>query len=141
MLFPFRSPVDDGALATIAAVAAGLPPIDATFGEAGRFRSDVVWLRPEPAAAFERVSDGVLAAFPDCAPYRGAHARRTLHLTVASRLRGREADRLLLDVGAVLPLHDRVDRLTLMSETGSGWSEVRSWPLADDGREAPQTAG
>ena len=129
MLFPFRSPVDEPTLSTIGAIAANLRPFDATFRQAGRFRSDVVWLRPEPVDAFAAASDDVLAAFPDCAPYGGEHARPTLHLTVASRLRGREADRLLREVTTVLPLADRVDRLSLMSETGTGWAEIESWRL------------
>ena len=129
MLFPFRSPVDDATLAAIGEVSAGLRAFGATFRESGRFRNDVVWLRPEPDDEFERASDAVVAAFPDVAPYGGAHAGHTLHLTVASRLRGHEAGELLDHVGAVLPLTDRIDRLSLMAETGSGWQETHSWPL------------
>jgi hypothetical protein len=129
MLFPFRSPVDAQTLATVGAMSAGLRAFDATFRESGRFRNDVVWLRPEPGDHFERVSDAVLTAFPDLAPYDGAHEGHTLHLTVASRLRGHEADQLLDDIGDVLPLTDRIERLSLMVETGAGWRETHSWPL------------
>jgi 2'-5' RNA ligase len=129
MLFPFRSPVDAQTVSTVGAVSAGLRAFDATFREPGRFRNDVVWLRPEPDDDFERASDAVLAAFPDLAPYGGAHVGRTLHLTVASRLQGHEADQLVDDIGDVLPLTDRIERLSLMTETGSGWQEVQSWPL------------
>jgi 2'-5' RNA ligase len=129
LLFPFRSPVDPETLATVGEVCARVMAFDATFREPGRFRSDVVWLRPEPDGEFERASDTVLEAFGDCAPYGGAHASRTLHLTVASRLRGGEADRLVDEIGDVLPLTDRIDRLSLMAETGSGWREAHSWPL------------
>ena len=129
MMFPFRSPVDEPTLAAVGAVSADLPAFDAMFRESGRFRNDVVWLRPEPDDDFERASDAVLAAFPDLAPYGGAHGRRTLHLTVASRLRGHEAHQLLDDIGDVLPLTDRIERLSLMAETGSGWQETHSWPL------------
>ena len=130
MLFPFRSPVDDATLDQVGDVAAGLPPIDASFRVPDRFRSDVVWLHPEPGAQFEAASDAVLAAFPDCAPYGGAHPGQTLHLTVASRLRRGEADRLLDELATVLPISDRIDRLSLMTETGTGWAETRAWPLA-----------
>ena len=99
MLFPFRPDVDDQTLAAIDALGSGLRAFDAKFRVAGQFRDDVVWLRPEPADEFERASDAVLAAFPDCAPYGGAHAGRALHLTVASRLRGNEADLLRDDLG------------------------------------------
>ena len=131
MLFPFRSNVGDDTLATIDAVSRGLRVFDATFRESGRFRDDVVWLQPEPTAEFERASDAVLAAFPDCAPYGGAHVGRMLHLTVASRLRGNEADQLLVELAGAAPLAERIERLSLMSETGSGWAETRSWPLAE----------
>ena len=129
MLFPFRSSIDARTISAVGALSAGLRAFDATFRESGRFRNDVVWLRPEPCDHFERVSDAVLAAFPDLAPYDGAHQGRTLHLTVASRLRGHEADQLLDDIGDVLPLTDRVELLSLMVETGSGWRETHSWPL------------
>lgn len=129
MLFPFRCPIDDPTLAAVGDVCAGLRSFDATFRAVGRFRDDVVWLRPEPTDAFEPASDAVLTAFPDCAPYGGAHAGRTLHLTVASRLRGDEADQLVDEVAGILPLTDRIDRLSLMSETGTGWTEMRCWPL------------
>lgn len=129
MLFPFRPAGDAATEASIADICSALPPFDATFGEVGRFRTDVVWLRPEPTSAFERASDAVLAAFADCNPYGGAHAGRTLHLTVASRLRGHESDRLVEEVGGVLPIIDRIDELTLMVESGNGWRTERSWPL------------
>jgi 2'-5' RNA ligase len=129
LLFPFRSPIDDLTLATVGTVCAGLRAFAATFRESGRFRSDVVWLRPEPDDDFEHASDAVLSTFADCAPYGDAYAGRTLHLTVASRLRGREADQLLDEIGDVLPLTDRIDRVSLMAETGSGWRETHSWRL------------
>ena len=129
MLFPFRSPVDDPTLALVAEVCRSLRPFDATFSDVGRFRRDVVWLHPEPADEFERASDAVLAAFPDCDPYSGTHSGRTLHLTVASRLRGREADDLLREAADVVPLTELIGDMTLMIETGDGWAVERSWPL------------
>lgn len=131
MLFPFRAPVGPATVAEVADLCAGLRAIDASFRVPGRFRSDVVWLRPDPLEEFERASDAVLAAFPDCAPYGGAHSGRALHLTVASSLRRGEADQLIADLGDVLPLTERIDRLSLMSETGTGWVETQWWPLAD----------
>lgn len=129
MLFPFRSPVDEATVAEIKRVCTELMPFDARFSEVGRFRDDVIWLRPDPSAAFSDASDSVLAAFPDCSLYGGAHATRTLHLTVASRLRGGQADQLVNEVRSVLPLTDRVDQLTLMVEHDGGWRNERSWPF------------
>ena len=129
MLFPFRSIINASAEAEIAGVCAALRPFDATFGDVGRFRTDVVWLRPDPAGEFELASDAVLAAFPDCDPYGGAHSGRTLHLTVASRLRGHESEHLVDEVADTLPIADRIDELTLMVEDGGGWRVERAWPL------------
>ena len=129
MLFPFRPDVNESTESAIGDVCSSLRPFDAEFRVVGRFRTDVVWLQPEPADEFERASDAVLAAFPDCNPYGGEHAGRTLHLTVASRLRGHESELLAAEVADVLPITDRIDELTLMVETGNGWRVEHAWPL------------
>lgn len=129
LLFPFRSPIDDDTLDEIAAVSGRLEPFEATFRDVGRFRDDVVWLRPHPVERFAVASDAVLAAFADCTPYAGAHRGRTLHLTVASALRGNEASRLESELAALEPITDWIDELSLMIETGSGWRRERAFPL------------
>jgi hypothetical protein len=129
VLFPFRNPVDDGAVAAIEQICAVMAPFDATFGAVGRFGSSVVWLRPEPATRFDELTSSVTAAFPDCAPYAGKHRANTPHLSVGSRLTREVADALAAEVVPLLPLADRVDALSLMFETGDGWRHDRSWPL------------
>lgn len=140
MLFPFRLTIDDDTVVEIAGIATRLRPFDATFGRLGRFRDDVVWLRPDPLVRFDAVSDAVLAVFPDCSPYRGAHPGRTLHLTVASGLRGGEADRLIAELNggadgagagadAVVPIGEHIDRFSLMTEHDRGWRLTDTWPF------------
>ena len=129
VLFPFRNPVDDEAEAAIERICAAARPFDATFGEVRRFGSSVVWLQPEPTAAFAELTAAVLATFPDCAPYAGKHGANTPHLSVGSRLTREVADALAGVVVPLLPLGDRIDALSLMLETGDGWRHERSWPL------------
>ena len=130
VLFPFRNPVDDDAEAAIERICATTTPFTATFAEVRRFGSSVVWLRPEPAAAFQAVTENVLDAFPDCVPYGGKHRNNTPHLSVGSRLPRSVADALAAEVVPLLPLRDRIDALALMFETGDGWRHDRSWPFA-----------
>jgi len=129
VLFPFRNPVDAGAVAEIERICAAVAPFDAVFGEVRRFGSSVVWLVPEPADSFAEVMSLVTAAFPDCAPYAGKHSKQTPHLSVASRLTRDVADALAAEVVALLPLTDHIDAVSLMLETGDGWRHDRSWPL------------
>jgi hypothetical protein len=129
VLFPFHNPLEVGDLDRLKRISAELPAFEATFREVGRFGASVVWLRPEPAEAFARVIDAVLDAYPECLPYGGKHREQTPHLSVGSRLTRQVADALAADVRPLLPLHDRIDALSLMFETGAGWRHDRSWPL------------
>jgi 2'-5' RNA ligase len=129
VLFPFRNPVDAGAVAEIERICAAAAPFDATFGEVRRFGSSVVWLHPEPAQRFDELTAMVTTAFPDRAPYAGKHRANTPHLSVGSRLTREVADALAAEVAPLLPLADRIDALSLMFETGDGWRHDQSWPL------------
>jgi hypothetical protein len=129
VLLPFRNPVDDDAVATIERICSTTGSFTATFAEVRRFGSSVVWLQPEPAAAFREVTTDVLDAFPDCAPYGGKHRNNTPHLSVGSRLPRAVADALAAEVVPSLPLRDHIEALSLMFETGDGWRHERSWPF------------
>jgi hypothetical protein len=129
VLFPFRNPVGSEAMATIARICASTTPFTATFAEVRRFGASVVWLQPEPTAAFLEVTTNVLDAFPDCVPYGGKHRNNTPHLSVGSRLPRSVADALAAEVVPLLPLSDHIDALSLMFETGDGWRQERSWPF------------
>lgn len=83
VLYPFRHPdvIDE---AVIQAIAAAVEPTSRFLFELtaiDRF-AGVIWLRPVPDAPFRRLTDDLCRAFPDCLPYRGAHADSPPHLTV-----------------------------------------------------------
>jgi 2'-5' RNA ligase len=127
VLFPFRNPVDAGAIGEIERICASVAPFDATFDEVRRFGTSVVWLQPEPSQTFSQLTSLVTDAFPDCAPYAGKHRNQTPHLSVGSRLTRDVADALAAEVVPLLPLRDHIDALSLMFETGDGWRHDRSW--------------
>ena len=131
VLFPFRNPVDAGAVAEIERICAATAPFDATFGDVRRFGTSVVWLKPEPVQRFNELTSLVTTAFPDCSPYAGKHRANTPHLSVGSRLTRDIANALAAEVVPLLPLRDRIDALSLMFETGDGWRHDHSWPLRD----------
>ena len=54
VLFPFRNPSTPTPSTRSNGSARDAAPFDATFGEVRRFGSSVVWLQPEPTAAFHR---------------------------------------------------------------------------------------
>ena len=72
VLYPFRSVVDDIAADAVGEIAAGVPAFDVVFTTLARFPGEVVYLVPEPAEPFRRLTAATAAAFPDCPPYGGA---------------------------------------------------------------------
>jgi 2'-5' RNA ligase len=131
VLHPFRSSVDEEAVATIAATASGIPSFDATFSTVGRFPDGVVFLAPEPLDNLRKMTRAFAKAFPDCPPYGGAFPDPQPHLTVGVGLDDAEADVLERAMAPGLPLSTRVDLLTLLVEDDEGrWTVDQSWPLA-----------
>lgn len=131
VLYPFRPIVDDATSRTVAGLAAGVSTFDVHFTTVGRFAGDVVYLAPEPAAPFRRLTAGATAAFPDCPPYGGTVADPVPHLTVADGVDSATAGAVERAVLPGLPVASRVERLTLIGSDHVGrWGVVDEWPLA-----------
>lgn len=132
VLHPFRPTLDDDAVSTIASVCAAVPSFAATLASVRRFDDTiVVYLVPSPAAPFVELTRLLVAAFPDCPPYGGAHPDTIPHLTVASRATPSTADALGPVLAAGLPITVAVTHLTRLVEDDAGlWTIDRSWPLA-----------
>jgi len=114
-------------------VADEIEPFEATFGAIGRFPGEVVFLVPEPVANFKAMTSSIMAAFPDCPPYGGAHLDPKPHLTVGSSLDSTVADTVAEALPPNLPLKTYVDRLTLLVEDDEGnWTVDRLWLLGDE---------
>jgi 2'-5' RNA ligase len=100
----------------LAAVAARYAPFDVEFRHVGRFPG-VVYVAPEPAMAFARLTADVVARFPGYPPYEGAFDEVVPHLTVAEG-----TDRPLDDIAAraerSVPFTRRVSALEVLVEGG-----------------------
>ncbi len=128
VLFPFL-PADQlrpEVRRELAALAAAHPPFEVRFERAGRFPG-VVYIAPEPATPFARLTEAVVAAYPEFPPYGGAYDVVIPHLTIA------ESDEAPLDEIAtaatnVLPFRRRVSALEVLVEGGEGRWHTR-WRL------------
>jgi 2'-5' RNA ligase len=130
ILFPFLPA--EGLLADVrrelAAIAATQAPFDLRFERVGRFPG-VVYLVPEPAAPFVRLTDAFVARYPDLPPYGGAFDEVIPHLTLAE-----SGEAPLDDVAAaaqrVLPFRHRIASLEVLVEGGeSPWRTQWRLPL------------
>ncbi|MEP7378983.1 MAG: 2'-5' RNA ligase family protein [Chloroflexota bacterium] len=84
LLYPFM-PVDgltDEVRAKVGRIIAAEPTFTVRFSAIGRF-PNVVYLPPEPADPFGRLTAAIAAEFPDYPPYEGAYETVIPHLTVA----------------------------------------------------------
>ena len=95
----------------------------------------VSWLAPEPASSFRDLTTRLMAAFPGCVPYGGAHRQVVPHLTVIDGTRldvsaevhlafAREAD-------AVLPIEAELAEVQVLAQDDHGrWARHASIPFA-----------
>jgi 2'-5' RNA ligase len=84
LLDPFMSPeaLKDDVRRTIERIVAREPSFSVSFRSVARW-PNVVYLPPEPADPFKRLTAALAAEYPDYPPYEGAHADVVPHMTVA----------------------------------------------------------
>jgi 2'-5' RNA ligase len=130
LLYPFRPNIDATTVEQVATIARRISPFEVTFADVGRFPGELVFLAPEPAAAFSEIIRHFIETFPDCPPYGGAHPDPIPHLTVASDVGATTAQQIAVAVASRLPISTAVDHVTLLVEDDRGdWTIDRSWPL------------
>ena len=137
VLYPFIEPARAAApevLATIGAAVGTVGAFACSFRRTAWFDDDVLYLEPDPSQPFRDLTSAVWSAFPDHAPYGGAHATVVPHLTIGERTLGdrpalEEAERR---IGPRLPVHAHVDRVLLVTGARAplSWRALREFPLA-----------
>jgi len=134
ILFPFIDPADLDAEvhAELRRIAASAEPFDAAFRRVGRF-PDVVWLAPEPVAAFQGLTEAIAARWPSHPPYGGAFETVIHHLTVADGAPPAVLDTLEAELPLGLPITTRVTDLALVSRVGGAWRGVDRFRLGGGG--------
>ena len=133
LLYPFRAPnaIDASVLDGLQQCFASFAPFAFALTATRRFESPeaVLYLEPEPAAAFRALTEAIYERHPETPPYGGRHADVIPHLSVAQ-----VEDRPQLDAiaehfapaaTAMLPIRAMAAEVALM-DTRSGRWQVRT---------------
>ncbi len=135
VLYPFVEPTaaNESVVATLASILEPITAFDCCFLQTRWFGEDVLWLDPDPAEPFHRLTNAVWGAFPSCPPYGGAHQDVIPHLTVGEC---RQSDLLALEVAeqavqSDLPLSARIDQVLWIAGTQalSSWRVIQGFNL------------
>jgi len=122
LLYPAPGDVD-----AIGEVLVTFAAFDVVFARLDRFPG-TVWLAPEPAEPFVRVTEALVRRFPEHRPYDGAFTEIVPHLTVAQSA----FDDAVSSVEPSLPLRLRVERAVLLEQAQPDrWREVAAFQLED----------
>jgi 2'-5' RNA ligase len=112
----------------LAGIAADHPPFEVRFARVGRFPG-VVYVAPEPSAPFTRLTEAVVARYPEFPPYEGAFDEVIPHLTIAEGA-DRPLDDIALRAERSLPFVRQVMALEVLVEGGDGrWRRRWRVPL------------
>lgn len=133
LVFPFvpAGRLDQGVIASLAEIFSAEAGFDFELRRPARFPA-ALYLAPEPASAFTRLTDAVVSRYPEYPPYEGAFDTVVPHLTVA------QGDRAVLDdaeadVRRFLPIRSEVRQAVLLEEVepdGGRWVVRSRLPLA-----------
>ncbi len=148
-MYPFVAPpeVDEHLIARLAAAVESMTAFDCQLERTQWFGDDVLWLDPQPAERFDRLTTAVWKAFPAHPPYGGAHHTVIPHLTVAHR---GPADLAALrlaeqDIQPQLPISAHIDQALLIagSPAPNSWRTLSALPLGAlaAGEDQPPRSG
>ena len=131
LIFPFKSPtaIDAEVLASLRHCFAAMQRFDFALSRLEIFPADAVYLAPEPAEPFRRLTLAIWRRYPDQPPYGGRYPRIVPHLTLAripdaARLSS-VADDFATAFPGSLPIAGRADAVALMDNSSGRW-EVRT---------------
>jgi 2'-5' RNA ligase len=131
VLYPFLplAEVTDAVLHRLGEIFAAEPAFEVAFPRLARFPGSVLWLDPEPAEPFRRLTHAVWRTWPQRPPYGGAYGEVTPHLTVAEHPDDAELDTIAADVARALPCVTRVSDGRLLAVSDDGWSTRATFVL------------
>lgn len=134
VLFPFVDLEADGLTPSLrsrlARAISGVTPFEYRLTDTRWFGDTVLWLAPDDPEPFRRLTRAVLAEFPGCRPYDGAHDGLMPHATVGdsgSLAALRRAEEQILPA---LPLCGMVAHAALIVEADPGtWRRAERFAL------------
>jgi 2'-5' RNA ligase len=121
LLFPFlpAARIDPALIEGLREFFAAFPAFRFVLRRTERF-PEVLYLAPEPAESFVRLTEAIVARYPEHPPYEGAFETIVPHLTVAQgaeqALAAAEAD-----VRRALPLEAAAAEVVLLEEVVADW--------------------
>jgi len=139
VLAPFVSPetIDERVIADLREATADFAPFEVAFRRAARF-FNALYLAPEPEEPFRAMTRSLVARWPECPPYGGAHPDPTPHLTLAFEQDESTFERISREAAAVLPIETRVTEIRLfIGSNDSRWEEREILPITAPGNGAP----
>jgi len=128
LIIPFADSSEvDARLAAVGTLLGAFAPFEIELLETARF-SDVLYLRPQPAEPFVRMTEALVEAFPEFPPYGGEFDEVVPHVTVVQ-----SDDEVLTaaekELVTQLPAKTRVERAWLVENTPQGWRRPSAFPL------------
>ncbi len=133
VLFPFvpADRIDAATETRLERLFAGVRSFGFRMDRTAWFGEEVLWLAASDPRPFRSLTERVHAAFPDFPPFEGRHDEVVPHLTVAHAVeleRMRAAER---DVHRRLPIHGRVEEVTLLTQAAPAgpWQRARTFGL------------
>ena len=129
VVFPFLPEplVDVGTRAALDGIFGGHAAFDVRFEACGRFPG-VLYLAPAPDTPFRRLTEAVVARWPEAPPYGGKYEPHP-HLTVAQSQDGAVLDEAEAAIRTGLPFSARVSKVDLVTYTGTEWQHLASFAL------------
>lgn len=125
LVVPWLPPdrIGEGDLAALAEVLAGVPPWDFLLTRVGWFGTRVLWLAPEPAEPFVRLTHALAERFAT-PPWENEFDEVVPHLTVghADAGAGPPLDEAAAALGAHLPVKCRAEEVWVMVGDGARWT-------------------
>ena len=116
-------------LAAVADVVATEPAFDVVFARVAQFPDGLLHLLPEPAEPFARLTALLAERFPQTPPYAGRYADPVPHLTLDHRLTGASVASVLADLGELVPVRTRAERVDLQWWANHDCHLRQSWRL------------
>jgi 2'-5' RNA ligase len=143
LIYPFMPPdrLKDDVRRQIEQIVAAERSFAFTLKSVGRW-PNVVYLAPDPAEPFRRLTQALAQAFPDYPPYAGAHADVVPHLTIAQDVPADYMDAAEHALPALLPIRDVAREAWLIGHTPEQpWHTLWRLPLGMLRPAYPSAAG
>jgi 2'-5' RNA ligase len=131
VVYPFlpEARVDEDVVADLRRLVAAEPAFPVTLAGFDRFPG-VLYLAPQPAEPFRRLTAATVRRWPEAPPYGGAFGADVIpHLTISDRATPERQAAAERDVAGHLPITGVVDEAWLIRFDGVRWSRWAVLPL------------